>query len=255
VGITTTRMTPQQPPGFEPSSQQSLFPLEMSTSDPSAMYERTKLPVTRRRIFSRASPGGHLRSDLRDSLTPDLFGQEAAPVSRSALRGEGLEKKTSATSGPCSAISLKSLALQKSLESRLRERLEGIGSPEYALTWRKWDMQSVPPICALQARGHRTSGRAYIGLPTPAAREGRDWSQARILARLDRGGCVARRICRLSPTLRSSEEIVGLNPSFAGWMMGYPEGWICSSAMAMVSSRPRRRSSSSQRARRQQNAP
>lgn len=62
-------------------------------------------------------------------------------------------------------------------------------------------------------------------LPTPAAREYKDWARFRILASLDRGDGVAKRICALSPELRSSEEIGGLNPSFAEWMMGYPIGW------------------------------
>ena len=60
-------------------------------------------------------------------------------------------------------------------------------------------------------------------LPTPSAREGRDWSRAQILAGLDRGGCVARRIC--ADAIPSSQEIVGLNPCFAEWMMGFPIGW------------------------------
>jgi hypothetical protein len=62
-------------------------------------------------------------------------------------------------------------------------------------------------------------------LPTQLAREGKDWSQFQKLAALDRGDGVARRICKLSPTLRLSEEIGGLNPSFGEWMMGLPVGW------------------------------
>lgn len=78
-------------------------------------------------------------------------------------------------------------------------------------------------------------------LPTPTAREGRDWSQAQILARLDRGDGVAKRICNLSPMLRLSEQIVGLNPCFAEWMMGYPEGWTACMGSATRSSRRSRK--------------
>lgn len=60
-------------------------------------------------------------------------------------------------------------------------------------------------------------------LPTPTKREGRDWSKASILARLDRGDGVAKRICALSAPL--SQDICGLNPSFAEWMMGYEIGY------------------------------
>ena len=65
-------------------------------------------------------------------------------------------------------------------------------------------------------------------LPTPSAREGKDQSQASILASLDRGDGVAKKICALSQTLRSSTEIVGLHPSFAEWMLGYAIGFtVC----------------------------
>lgn len=79
--------------------------------------------------------------------------------------------------------------------------------------------------CQLATSVRRWSGGASGSLPTPAARESKDWSRARILADLDRGDGVAKRICALSPSLRQSEEIGGLDPSFAEWMMGFPEGW------------------------------
>jgi hypothetical protein len=70
-----------------------------------------------------------------------------------------------------------------------------------------------------------TAGTGYSWLPTLAAREWKDISRAEVLARLDRGDGVAKRICALSPRLRSSPEIVGLNPFFAEWLMGFPIGW------------------------------
>jgi len=41
------------------------------------------------------------------------------------------------------------------------------GSPEYALTWKTWDMPSGPPICRLRASARRTSGKGFGGWPTP----------------------------------------------------------------------------------------
>ena len=96
---------------------------------------------------------------------------------------------------------------------------------EFLGTWPRSGMTRNGTAYRLPTLAESTSGTEYGLLPTPAAREGRDWSKAKILARLDRGGCVARRICNLSSTLRLSEEIVGLNPCFAEWMMGYPEKW------------------------------
>lgn len=62
-------------------------------------------------------------------------------------------------------------------------------------------------------------------LPTQAAREGRDWSQARILASLDRGDGVAKRICRLRIGELDPCLIVGQHPSYAEERMGFPIGY------------------------------
>jgi len=60
-------------------------------------------------------------------------------------------------------------SLQQSLANRLQARLAGIGSPEYALTWKVWNMKSGQPICALRALGRRTSGSGCGGWPTSMA--------------------------------------------------------------------------------------
>ena len=72
-------------------------------------------------------------------------------------------------------------------------------------------------------------------LPTLPASEYRDRSQARILARLDRGGRVARRIC--SKYYPDSNEIVCLNPCFAEMLMGFPVGWTELNVSEIPSSR------------------
>jgi hypothetical protein len=72
---------------------------------------------------------------------------------------------------------------------------------------------------------HHSAANASWLLPTLTAREGKDWSRAEVLARLDRGDGVAKRICALSQTLRLMPEIVGLSPCFAEWLMGFPLGW------------------------------
>lgn len=67
------------------------------------------------------------------------------------------------TSGLYSDASLLSASLQSSLESRLQARMAAYGSPEYALTWKHWDMESGPRICALRASVRRTSGNGSTG--------------------------------------------------------------------------------------------
>lgn len=70
-------------------------------------------------------------------------------------------------SGRSSPDSSLSATLQRSLESKLQARLVGRGFPVFALTWKRWDMQSGPPICALRASVRRTSGNDFGGWPTP----------------------------------------------------------------------------------------
>ena len=82
---------------------------------------------------------GRLRSNGQDGAI-DQPGREVVPVSR--FRAQESEKAlpTNATSGPLFNLSSPSATLQWSLESRLRQRMEGNGSPLYALTWSNWDM-------------------------------------------------------------------------------------------------------------------
>ena len=115
-------------------------------------------------------------SDLLDGLQLDLFGLGHVHANPLAKRENKKEQVMSDTSGQkCAGLSL-SANLQSSLESRLQANLAETGSPEYALTWKHWDMQSGPPICALRASARRTSGSGSIGgrsgWTTPASR---DW--------------------------------------------------------------------------------
>ena len=112
-------------------------------------------------------------SNSQDGRQSNLFGPEAVPASPSPAQAKGPEQTTPDTSGLRCAASLASVALQLSLESKLQAALDVSGSPEYALTWKQWDMQSGPPICALRARAHRISASVSTGersgWPTPNA--------------------------------------------------------------------------------------
>jgi len=111
-----------------------------------------------------------------DGQQLDLFGLVHVHANPLAKRENKREQVMSDTSGQkCAGLSL-SANLQSSLESRLQANLAETGSPEYALTWKHWDMQSGPPICALRASVRRTSDSDCSGVlsgwPTPRAR---DW--------------------------------------------------------------------------------
>lgn len=131
------------------------------------MLDRMTSGTTPNATFSPASAAGRKRLQSRVGQQTGLFGPAHAPVN--PFRWPGLEEalRTEGISGRSSQASSSSLRLQLSLENRLRQQMDVNGSPEYALTWKRWDMQSGPPICALRASGRRTSGSGFGGWPTP----------------------------------------------------------------------------------------
>lgn len=108
------------------------------------------------------SPGGPM-------IVPS--GPAHVPVSRFRARARTKAMSTNDTSGPLFTTSSPSAALQRSLENRLRARMDVNGSLEFVLTWKIWDMPSGLPICALRASGRPISGKDFTGWLTPAANE------------------------------------------------------------------------------------
>ncbi len=142
-------------------------------SDPSRTCARRNSRATAARTSSRASAAGISRSGSRAGRRTGPSGQVPVPASP-FHRPEGAEAlRTSAISGRYGETSSRSAALQRSLESRLLQRMAAFGSPEYALTWKRWDMPSGPPISALRASARRTSANGSGGWPTPVATDGR----------------------------------------------------------------------------------
>lgn len=117
---------------------------------------------------SEESADGNMRCSSPGGRQKFLFGLDPAHASLSAPPERKREPQTIATSGRKCDGSLTSAALQLSLESRLQARLDVNGSPEFALTWKEWAMQSGPPICALRASARRTKDSGCTGWPTPA---------------------------------------------------------------------------------------
>jgi hypothetical protein len=120
-----------------------------------------------------ASEDGTMPWNWPDGQQLDLFGLGHVHANPLAKRENKREQVMSDTSGQkCAGLSL-SANLQSSLESRLQANLAETGSPEYALTWKHWDMQSGPLICALRASVRRTSDSGSIGVqsgwPTPTS--------------------------------------------------------------------------------------
>ena len=213
----------------------------------------------------------------------DRFGQVLARASLSARRAKGMDLLMSGTFGPHSTTSSTSADLQLFLENRLQARMEGYGSPEFALTWKHWDMQSGPPICALRASVPRISDKDYTGWPTPKAQNAngpglhgtggqdlqtvaqmtapwptpttRDWKdggqcdQVEINCLLGRAVWLAgpARLTVFGDLLTGSDAVTEsggqLNPAHSRWLMGLPPEWDDCAPTVTQSSRKSRKCS------------
>ena len=118
-------------------------------------------------ICSRGLEDGLTLFNWLDGRKIDPYGQAHAHVSPSLRPASVKVRPISVTSGPNSDVLSASADLQRSLESRLRARMDVNGSPEYKLTWKHWDISPQVRICALRASGRRTSDKGYGGWPTP----------------------------------------------------------------------------------------
>lgn len=135
-----------------------------------------KSDTTTNAISSPESADGLSPCDGPDSKTPEESGPAPVPVSRFRALEKDRDTPTSGTCGPLFTASSPSAVLQRSLESKLRARMDVNGSPEFALTWKTWDMPAGEPICALRASERRTAGKGCIGEQgawmTPKAHDG-----------------------------------------------------------------------------------
>lgn len=182
--------------------------------------------VTRSAISLQESEDGRLPSDSPDGPTTSPSGLEAPRVNLGALQETKTAKTTSGICGRSIETSLQRADRLSLLVNKLKAQSALVGLTGLKTTWKLkatprgrsyWDHTASVP---------RISETVSIGLlPTPPHSEPADWSRPEVLARLDRGGRVARRICRLSSNARLHPDPVGLNHCFALAMMGYPPGW------------------------------
>ena len=118
----------------------------------------TSLPAS----VSGVSPCGE-----QDGRTTDPYGLAPVLASHSARQVKAMGLLTSGTFGLPSIISLRSDALQQSLENRLRARTQTLGSTLYVLTWKPWATPSGLSRSRLRASVRRTSETGCTGWPTP----------------------------------------------------------------------------------------
>src|SRR5262252_1177298 len=123
--------------GSRISSLPSVLPRATSLSAQLLMLDLTSYGPSVNAVSSLASADGPMPCGLPDGPPTDLFGQVLAPASHSAQPERARRPMTDATCGLRGFLSSASAALQSSLESRLRRRLDGAGSTLFLLTWRR----------------------------------------------------------------------------------------------------------------------
>ena len=138
------------------------------------MYDQMNLLDTPSATSSPGSEAGRSPCDSPASPTITPSGLDRAHVNLSARQALEQGLMTRGTSGPVLPGSLRSAALQSSLESRLRARLQGLGSTLYKLTWKQWATPLGLQRSRLRASVPRTSGIALTGWVTASARDWKD---------------------------------------------------------------------------------
>ena len=143
------------------------------------MSLQMRLNLTPNATSSPESVAGATPSALPDGPTIDPSGPEAPHANLSARQAREKGLLTSGTYGRRSFGSSASNSLQLSLESRLHQRLVGIGSTLFRLTWKHMAMPSGRLICALRASALRTSGSGFTSWPTPQTSDTTGGGQAK----------------------------------------------------------------------------
>ena len=118
---------------------------------------------------SPESADGRSPSGGQDGPIRSESGRGAARVSRFRAPESEKERPTRGISGPLFGGSSPSASLQRSLESRLREVLDGTGSPLFGLIWNSQAIGLGPPICRLRASAPSTGGNGSTGWQAPTA--------------------------------------------------------------------------------------
>lgn len=183
-------------------------------------------------ISSPASDCGLIPSPAQGGRKIVQSGQHHAHASPSARQAREQGLMMSGTYGQTSIGSPNSVALQLSLESKLKTL---VGSTSHSLTWKAWDTPSGVSRLRLLASVLRTSGTEPIGLPTPSGTS--NHGKNHVAGRLDEWGGSG------NPWRGRSIGKLHL-PSFEAWIMGIPVAWVplMRSAMLSLPRSPRRSS-------------
>jgi hypothetical protein len=146
------------------------------------MFDLTTSEDSSNAISSQESEDGHSLCDSLEFQTTRESGQEAPPASHiQSLQSLMEERKAKSIHGILRQYfwaSSKSGILQQSLESRLQALFDGDGGMNS-----RWGLKGkTTPVrrryCELTHSARPTSANGSIGVPTPAARDGKDISRS-----------------------------------------------------------------------------
>jgi len=141
------------------------------TDVPLPMFNQATCDGSPNAISLLASADGPTPCDLPDGQTINTSGLGVVPVSRSRKRGNRQAKTTRAISGPNGFGSSASVALQLSLENRLKQRFATAGSILYVTTWSEKATPSGRRVCRVQASARRISAIGCGSWRTPTTED------------------------------------------------------------------------------------
>src|SRR6185312_10056890 len=121
-----------------------------------------------------ASAAGHLPCDLEDFQILARSGPAPAHANLSASQAGAAGLLTSGTFGPPSTGSSASVVLTSFLGNRLKDRLDGLGSTLWRLTWKDMATPSGRRFSLLRASAHPKSDTGLTGWPVPTTRDWKD---------------------------------------------------------------------------------
>lgn len=156
-------------------------------SDQFEMFDLTICAPIGKPISSPGSAAGRSRSASPGGLTIALCGPAPVPASPIPSRASSRATRTSATSGPYGSGSSASADLTRSLESRLRTRLDTDGLIEAQLIWRAKATQSGRRYFQLAVSARRIDATDCGLWPTPVAQDDQKSPEAHLAMKLRMG--------------------------------------------------------------------
>ena len=169
---TTTRSTPTPLSGCVTSSYAGSSPTGRWTPEASRTSDPPTCEGSPSVTSSLASASGVQLYVAPDGAIRDPSGLAVAPANLSHRQAKVAGWEMSGICGPLGSTSSASVALQSSLESRLRARTQHLGSTLFTLTWKPWTTPLGRSRFRLRASVLRTSETGCTGWPTTGSKDG-----------------------------------------------------------------------------------